>query len=165
MPPKIGLKLILTLSLTTLAIILIRAQSTDLIQEVELLDFVKKGLIQRQERLLQQLKPAVSICHTPEPLMTRPDGFVIPGGVFISASHCWAAVTPNGVVEVGLDDFAGKLLGKAVLLFLDDIERCLKMAATERLTGDTGLRKGIMAKFSTSECVVVARKFFGRADH
>jgi len=38
--------------------------------------------------------------------------FAIPGGVFISEGHCWAAVGQDGIVKIGIDDFAKKLLGK-----------------------------------------------------
>ena len=84
--------------------------------EDELLDFTKKSLIKRQERIQKQLKPRVHIAHLSEKEKLGAGEFSIPGGVFISESHCWAAVGQDGIVKVGLDDFAKKLIGK-----IDDI--------------------------------------------
>ena len=80
--------------------------------EDELLDFLRIALIKRQDNIQRQLKPTVRICHSPDTGKSRPDEFVVPGGVFISEGHCWAAVTQGGGVEVGIDDFARKLIGK-----------------------------------------------------
>jgi len=43
--------------------------------------------------------------------------FAIPGGVFISKDHCWAGIDQDGNVNIGIDDFAKKLIGS-----IDDIE-------------------------------------------
>jgi CheY-like chemotaxis protein len=80
--------------------------------EDELLEFLRIALIKRQDNIQRQLKPSVRICHFPDTGKSRPDEFVVPGGVFISEGHCWAAVTQGGGVEVGIDDFARKLIGK-----------------------------------------------------
>lgn len=80
--------------------------------EDELLEFTKKSLIKRQDRIQKQLKPRVHIAHIAEEEKLSKGEFAIPGGVFISESHCWAAVGQDGVVKVGLDDFAKKLIGK-----------------------------------------------------
>jgi CheY-like chemotaxis protein len=80
--------------------------------EDELLEFTKKSLIKRQDRIQKQLKPRVHIAHVAEEEKLSKGEFAIPGGVFISESHCWAAVGQDGVVKVGLDDFAKKLIGK-----------------------------------------------------
>ena len=84
--------------------------------EDELLEFTKKSLIKRQEKIQKQLKPRVHIAHLSESEKVSSGEFSIPGGVFISDSHCWAAIGQDGVVKVGMDDFAKKLLGK-----IDDI--------------------------------------------
>ena len=47
----------------------------------------------------------------------KADEFSIPGGVFISRGHCWASMQQDGTVNVGIDDFARKLIGK-----IDDFE-------------------------------------------
>ncbi len=79
--------------------------------EDELLAFVKKALIKRQDRIQKQLKPRVHITHTAAVGHTGADEFAIPGGVFIGAGHTWAAMFEDGTVRVGIDDFARKLLG------------------------------------------------------
>ena len=85
--------------------------------EDELLEFTKKSVIKRQEKIQKQLKPRVHIAHLTENEKSRSGEFSIPGGVFISDSHCWAAVSQDGTVKIGLDDFAKKLIGK-----IDDID-------------------------------------------
>lgn len=85
--------------------------------EDELLEFTKKSLIKRQDRIHKQLKPRVHITHLSEEEKLNVGEFAIPGGVFISEGHCWAAIAQDGTVRVGIDDFAKKLIGK-----IDDIE-------------------------------------------
>ncbi|MFH1195622.1 MAG: response regulator [bacterium] len=80
--------------------------------EDELLDFAKKILIKRQDRIQKQLKPKVHITHLSELGLTKSHEFAIPGGVFISSGHCWASLESDGTTKVGLDDFANKLIGK-----------------------------------------------------
>ncbi|KAF0149365.1 MAG: sigma-54 dependent DNA-binding response regulator [Ignavibacteria bacterium] len=84
--------------------------------EDELLEFTKKSLVKRLDRIQKQLKPRVHITHLSESEKLSVGEFAIPGGVFISPGHTWAAVTQDGTVKVGIDDFAKKLLGK-----IDDI--------------------------------------------
>jgi CheY-like chemotaxis protein len=79
--------------------------------EDELLAFVKKSLFKRQDRIQKQLKPKVHITTMSAAEAIKADEFAIPGGVFISESHCWAAMFEDGSVRVGLDDFARKLIG------------------------------------------------------
>lgn len=85
--------------------------------EDELLEFTKKLLIKRQDRIQKQLKPRVHIIHLAEKEQLNVGEFAIPGGVFISEGHCWASVSQDGSVQIGIDDFAKKLVGK-----IDDIE-------------------------------------------
>jgi CheY-like chemotaxis protein len=80
--------------------------------EDELLEFVKKSLIKRQDRINKQLKPRVHITHVSEEEKVNVGEFAIPGGVFISEGHCWAAISQDGTVKIGLDDFSKKLIGK-----------------------------------------------------
>jgi CheY-like chemotaxis protein/glycine cleavage system H lipoate-binding protein len=80
--------------------------------EDELLEFVKKLLIKREDRISKTLKPKVHITQLKETLGTKTPEFQIPGGVFISEGHCWANVSEAGTVKVGLDDFAKKIIGK-----------------------------------------------------
>ena len=85
--------------------------------EDELIAFANKILIKRQDRIHKQLKPKVHITHMSETELFRSSEFSIPGGVFISDSHTWAAIEHEGAVKVGIDDFANKLIGK-----IDDID-------------------------------------------
>ena len=79
--------------------------------EDELLAFVKKALIKRQDRIQKQLKPLVHVTNSPDAESARAGEFNIPGGVLISPGHCWAGLAQDGSVKVGLDDFAKKLIG------------------------------------------------------
>lgn len=85
--------------------------------EDELLDFVKTILIKRQDSIQKQLKPKVHITHLSDLEHFRTDEFAIPGGVFISEGHCWASIEQNGIVRIGMDDFAKKVIGR-----IDQIE-------------------------------------------
>lgn len=80
--------------------------------EDELLEFTKKSLVKRQDRIQKQLKPRVHIAHISEKEKIGSGEFAIPGGVFISEGHCWAAVAQDGTVKIGIDDFAKKIIGK-----------------------------------------------------
>ncbi len=80
--------------------------------ENELLEFTKKLLIKREERIKSTIKPQVHITNVSNLLGLDSHGFGIPGGVFISNKHSWLAIEQEGKVKVGLDDFANKLIGK-----------------------------------------------------
>ena len=84
--------------------------------EDELLEFTKKSLVKRLDRIHKQLKPRVHITHLSETEKLSVGEFAIPGGVFISEGHTWASVGQDGTVRIGIDDFAKKLIGK-----IDDI--------------------------------------------
>jgi glycine cleavage system H protein len=80
--------------------------------EDELLAFVKKTLIRRQDRIARLLKPSVHVTHLPEADRVRRGEFSIPGGVFISTGHTWVSLSQEGAAKVGMDDFAKKLIGQ-----------------------------------------------------
>jgi CheY-like chemotaxis protein len=80
--------------------------------EDELLEFTKKSLIKRQDRIQKQLKPRVHIAHISEKEKLSTGEFAIPGGVFISEGHCWTSIGQDGTAKIGIDDFAKKLIGK-----------------------------------------------------
>lgn len=77
--------------------------------EDELVEFTKKCLIRRHDRLEKQIAPTVRVITTERP---HEHEFVLPGGVFISNGHVWANVTVPGLVRVGVDDFARKMIGR-----------------------------------------------------
>lgn len=80
--------------------------------EDELLAFVKKTLIKRQDKIQKQLKPKVHITHVPASGDFIKGEFSIPGGVFISKNHTWVSMNQEGIAKVGVDDFAKKLIGE-----------------------------------------------------
>jgi glycine cleavage system H lipoate-binding protein len=59
--------------------------------------------------LEKQLKPTVRVVASERPPAHE---FGLPGGVFISEGHVWANVTVPGLVRVGMDDFARKMIGR-----------------------------------------------------
>jgi glycine cleavage system H lipoate-binding protein len=79
--------------------------------ESELRKFVKHALIKRRDRIQKQLKPRVHVMGPEETERGFGGEFSIPGGVLISAGHCWASLAEDGSAKIGLDDFAKKLLG------------------------------------------------------
>ena len=80
--------------------------------EDELLAFVKKTLIKRQDKIQKQLKPQVHISHVSATDDFTKGEFSIPGGVFISKNHTWVNMNQAGIAKIGIDDFAKKLIGR-----------------------------------------------------
>jgi glycine cleavage system H lipoate-binding protein len=79
--------------------------------EKELRMFVRHALIKRRDRIQKQLKPRVHVMGPEEADRGFGREFSIPGGVLISAGHCWASLAEDGTARIGFDDFARKLLG------------------------------------------------------
>ena len=79
--------------------------------EDELTDLVKKFAIKRYDRIQKQIKPKVHITHLSYNDDPKSTEFFIPGGVFISKGHSWCAVSQDGTVKMGIDDFVKKLMG------------------------------------------------------
>jgi CheY-like chemotaxis protein len=94
--------------------------------EDELLEFVKKLLIKREDRIRKTLKPKVHITHFKEAAGAKTPEFQIPGGVFISEGHCWANVSEDGTAKVGIDDFAKKIIGKIDSIGLPNLGMVVK---------------------------------------
>jgi CheY-like chemotaxis protein len=80
--------------------------------EEELVAFADRLLIRRQARLEAQRKPAVRVVAPAVADLISQHEYCVPGGAFLSPGHTWARIDPNGMVWVGLDDFARKLLKK-----------------------------------------------------
>lgn len=80
--------------------------------EDELLEFTKKCLIKRKDRIKNELGPTVHIAHISEFENREIDQFSIPGGIFISEGHCWVGLKEDGTARIGIDDFAKKMVGK-----------------------------------------------------
>jgi len=77
--------------------------------EDELVEFTKKCLFRRQDRQHKRLSSTVRVATTDRPPAHE---FGLPGGVFFSPGHVWANVTVPGMVRIGLDDFARKMIGR-----------------------------------------------------
>ena len=81
--------------------------------EEELVTFADRLLLRRQARLEAQRKPAVRVVAPALADFVSQSEYCVPGGAFLSPGHTWARIDPNGMVWIGLDDFARKLLKKA----------------------------------------------------
>jgi len=79
--------------------------------EDELLDFVDKTLIRRNDRIEQKIKPQVHLITPSINADKSKHKINVPAGVFISPFHTWNSLELNGMVRVGIDDFAQKILG------------------------------------------------------
>ena len=89
--------------------------------EDELLEFVKKALIKRQDKIQKQLKPKVHITNVPASDDFTKGEFSIPGGVFISKNHTWVNMNQAGIAKIGIDDFAKKLIGRVYAIELPNL--------------------------------------------
>ncbi len=85
--------------------------------EDELVDFVNKFLIRRQDRIDRTIKSKVHLITPSHGESKSKHEFNVPAGVFISPAHNWVKLELNGLVRVGIDDFTQKTLGK-----IDDLE-------------------------------------------
>jgi glycine cleavage system H lipoate-binding protein len=94
--------------------------------EDELIAFVKKSLIKRQDKIQKQLKPKVHITHLPASDDFIQGEFSIPGGVFIAKNHTWVSMNQEGIAKVGIDDFAQKLIGKITSLEFPNLGMSVK---------------------------------------
>ncbi|MDT3696097.1 MAG: response regulator [Ignavibacterium sp.] len=94
--------------------------------EDELIEFVRKSLIKRQDKIQKQLKPKVHITHLPASDDFIQGEFSIPGGVFIAKNHTWVSMNQEGIAKVGIDDFALKLIGKISSLELPNLGMTIK---------------------------------------
>ncbi len=79
--------------------------------EDELVDFVNKSLIRRQDRLEKLAPPRVHLVTATSPELASGRVFNVPAGVFISPSHVWVKIEVTGEVSLGVDDFARKTVG------------------------------------------------------
>jgi FixJ family two-component response regulator/glycine cleavage system H lipoate-binding protein len=102
--------------------------------EDELADFTRKCLIRRQDRMQKQISPTVRVVATERP---RAHEFGLPGGVFISGGHVWTTVTVPGMVRLGMDDFARKMIGR-----IDGVELPAKGTTLKKGERLFGIRQG-----------------------
>jgi CheY-like chemotaxis protein len=79
--------------------------------EDELLSFVNKSLIRRQDKIEKSKKPQVQLLTPSVGHSASLKEVFVPVGVFVSPNHTWINIELNGSVRLGLDDFAHKILG------------------------------------------------------
>ena len=85
--------------------------------EDELVDFVNKSLIRRQDKIERQIKPKVHLVTPSVSESASKHEFNVPAGIFVSRAHNWVSVELNGLVRICMDDFAQKIIGR-----IDDVE-------------------------------------------
>jgi FixJ family two-component response regulator/glycine cleavage system H lipoate-binding protein len=85
--------------------------------EDELIDFVNKCLIKRQDTIEKQMKPTVRLVTATTEESSSKHEFNVPAGIFVSPDHTWVNIEMNGTVRVGIDDFVRKIIEK-----IDEIE-------------------------------------------
>lgn len=85
--------------------------------EDELIDFVNKCLIKRQDKIEKQMKPTVRLVTATTEESSSKHEFNVPAGIFVSPDHTWVNIEMNGTVRVGIDDFVRKIIEK-----IDEIE-------------------------------------------
>ncbi|MCA9742125.1 MAG: response regulator [Deferribacteres bacterium] len=115
--------------------------ATDYVQkpftEDELVDFINKSLIRRQDRMERLIKPKVHLITPTSGESHSKREFNVPAGVFIAPTHTWANIEMNGSIRIGLDDFAQKILGQ-----VDEIELPQKGEAVSKGGPLFTIRKG-----------------------
>ena len=80
--------------------------------EDELIAFINKALIKRQDKIEKQMKPTVRLVTSSTNQSTSKHEFNIPAGIFVAQNHTWVTIEMNGIARVGIDDFVRKLVGK-----------------------------------------------------
>ena len=79
-----------------------------------------------QERKGARESPPVSAASAPLPVGPLHWRVEIPAGVFLSPRHAWAILEPDGLVRVGIDDFARQMLGDIDTLDLPTLHASLR---------------------------------------
>ena len=77
--------------------------------EDELLGFVGKALIKRQDRQERQARHKIRLVKPGTGESKSPFELNVPAGAFISPQHAWARIELNGAVRIGLDELIRKI--------------------------------------------------------
>ena len=80
--------------------------------EDELLAFLKKALIKRQDNLEKQMRHKIRLIKPGTRESKSKYELNVPAGVFISPQHAWAKIELNGMVRIGPDDLIRKVFDK-----------------------------------------------------
>lgn len=98
--------------------------------EDELLEFVDRALIRRQDRGETQMRHKIRLIKPGTAESKSRFELNVPAGAFVSPQHAWARIELNGMVRIGLDDLVRKLFGE-----VDRVE--LPETGTNVSRGDT----------------------------
>jgi CheY-like chemotaxis protein/glycine cleavage system H lipoate-binding protein len=77
--------------------------------EDELLKFLKKALIKRQDNLEKQMRHQIRLIKPGIRESESKFDLNVPAGIFVSPQHAWAKLLSNGAVRVGVDDLLRKI--------------------------------------------------------
>lgn len=94
--------------------------------EDELIEFINKLLIKRQDRIQRQMKPKVRLITPTIKESTLKNEFNVPSGIFIAPEHTWVSIEMDGTARIGIDDFVRKILGKIDKVELPELEKKIK---------------------------------------
>ena len=91
--------------------------------EDELLAFVKKALIKRQDKLEKNMRHKIRLVKPGTRESDSKFELNVPAGIFISPQHAWAKILSNGAVQVGLDDLVRKVFDKVDRVELPGLDK------------------------------------------
>lgn len=92
----------------------------------ELVDFVNKSLIRRQDKIDKQIRPKIHLVTPYSGEEKSKHVFNVPSGIFISPEHTWVSIEMNGEVRIGIDDFVQKTIGKIDEIVLPKVSKKIR---------------------------------------
>ena len=94
--------------------------------EDEIVDFVNKLLIRRQDKIERQMKPDVRLITSSIKESDSKREFNVPAGIFVANNHIWVNIEMNGTTRLGVDDFVRKIIGKIDEVMLPNLNHKVK---------------------------------------
>jgi len=98
--------------------------------EDELLGFLKKALIKRQNRLETQMRHKIRLIKPGTKESKSKFELNVPAGVFVSKQHAWAKLELNGTIRIGPDDLIRKIFEKIDHVELPSTEQMIRKGET-----------------------------------
>jgi CheY-like chemotaxis protein len=92
----------------------------------ELVDFADKLVIRREDRIERETRPAPHLITPKVGLSHSAREFNVPAGIFVAPEHSWINIQPDGMLLIGIDDFAQKMLGNIEGVALPTIARSIE---------------------------------------
>jgi glycine cleavage system H lipoate-binding protein len=74
--------------------------------------------------------PGVAILPGSSGDIERVEGYALPDSLFYHQGHAWVALQDSGTAVIGIDDFAGKLLGKPTSIQMPRVGETCRQGAT-----------------------------------